>query len=361
MKALVLAGSAGSRLRPLTHTEAKQLIPVANKPIIYYGLEDIAKAGITDVGVIIGSETVNGITNALSDGSRWNVSVAYIYEEKPLGLAHCVKVAQNFIGDEPFLMYPGDCLLEEGLRRFVDNFKKDKPDASVLVARAPDPGTCAKSEISGSGNPEVFEIAEKSAESRSDPTPVGIYLFNSAIIKAVSSVSQSSSRAEPEIGDAIQWLIDNGYRVSSHVVEGWWKTAGKCEDVLDANYLILSDLKRKIAPTATVDENSKITGEVELMDGVVIKNSTIRGPVTVGERTRVVDSFIGPYTSIYYDCMIQGSEIEYSIVLEKTTIENIPARLDWCLIGKEVQICRNGSRPKAMNLILGDRSKVALL
>lgn len=355
MKALVLAGGTGSRLRPLTHTSAKQMIPIANKPIIYYGIEDIVKAGITEIGVIVGDETMNDVKRGLGDGGQWGAKIAYIYQEAPLGLAHAVKISEDYFKNEPFLMYLGDNILKGGLVEFVEEFRKQKANALVLLTRVHNPEMFGVVELNEDGS--IKRLIEKPKKPPTNLVLIGVYMFDKNVFKAANSI-HPSERNELEITDAIQWLIDNGYTVKYHLVTGWWKDTGKPEDILDANRLILKDIERVISDKALIDKRSKVIGEVIIEGDVEIKNSEVRGPVTIAKGTRIENSYIGPYTSIYYNCNITNSEIENSIILENTKIINIDTRLDWCLIGKEVEIYKKDGRPKALNLILGDRSKV---
>jgi glucose-1-phosphate thymidylyltransferase len=358
MKALVLAGGTGSRLRPLTHTGAKQLIPVANKPIIYYGIEDIVEAGIKEIGVIVGDETIDDVKKGLGDGSHWGINIEYIYQEAPLGLAHCVKISEYFLANERFLMYLGDNILKGGLTEFVEDFKREKANALILLTEVSNPQDFGVVELKENG--QVKRLVEKPKDPPSNLALVGVYFFDKNIFQAVNEI-KPSWRNELEITDAIQWMVDNGYTVLAYKVKGWWKDTGKPEDILEANRLVLSDLVREISDSAEIDSKSKIIGEVKITEGVKIRDSTVRGPVAIGKDTKIIDSYIGPYTSIYYECEIIDSEIEYSIILEKTKIREISTRLDWCLIGKEVEIYKNSGKPKGLNLILGERSRVGII
>lgn len=357
MKALILAGGTGSRLRPLTHTGAKQLLPVANKPIIFYGLEDIIKVGIRDIGIIVGKETINDVKKGVGDGKRWGVNIEYIYQEEPLGLAHCVKISKDFLADDPFIMYLGDNILKSDLTAFVKEFEESGANSLILLTEVKNPEDFGVVELDEKGR--IKRLIEKPKKPSSNLALVGIYLFDRNIFKAVDEI-KPSWRNELEITDAIQWLIDNGYKVLPHKVLGWWKDTGKPEDILEANRLILRSLKGSVSDNVSVDSKSQIQGEVILDKGVKIENSVIRGPVTIGEKTIIVNSYIGPYTSVYYGCEIKNSEIENSIIMENTRISDIPTRLDRCLVGKEVDIDKNTEKPTSINLILGDRSRLKL-
>ncbi|HEV7885929.1 MAG TPA: glucose-1-phosphate thymidylyltransferase, partial [Acidimicrobiales bacterium] len=315
MKALVLAGGAGTRLRPITHTSAKQLVPVANKPILFYGIEALVDAGITDIGVIVG-DTRDEIMAAVGDGSRWGVRVEYIHQEAPLGLAHAVLIARGFLGDEPFVMYLGDNMLEARLRDFVEHFAADpEAAAQLLLARVPDPQRFGVAEVDDAGN--AVRLVEKPDVPASDLALVGVYLFTAAVHEAVASI-RPSHRGELEITDAVQWLIDRGLRVRTKVLDGWWIDTGKLTPLLEANRLILETLEANVA--GEVDESSDIEGRVVIAPGAVVKNSTVRGPSIIGARTRIVNSWVGPFSAVGDDCEVIDSEIEHSVVLEGSRI-----------------------------------------
>jgi glucose-1-phosphate thymidylyltransferase len=363
VKGLILSGGAGTRLRPITHTSAKQLVPVANKPILFYGIEDMVEAGITEIGIITG-DTGPEIREAVGDGSRWGATVTYIPQDAPLGLAHCVLIAREFLGDDDFVMYLGDNLLRQGIAEFVERFEEDRhqsvapgstvPSAQILLARVSDPQRFGVAEIGPDG--EVLHLVEKPENPPSDLALVGVYLFDSSIHEAVATIAPSP-RGELEITDAIQWLIDNGHRVRHEVLEGWWKDTGKLQPLLEGNRLVLETIERSII--GTVDDDSIIDGRVVIEAGAQIINSTVRGPAIIGERTKVVNSYIGPFTSIYFDCEIVDSEIEHSVILEESKILGIPRVAD-SLVGKQVEVRRSETRPHATRLMIGDHSVVDL-
>jgi glucose-1-phosphate thymidylyltransferase len=367
VKGLILSGGAGTRLRPITHTSAKQLVPVANKPILFYGIEDMAEAGISEIGIIVG-ETAAEIEAAVGDGSEWGVHVTYIHQEAPLGLAHCVLIAREFLGDEDFVMYLGDNLLRQGIREFVDAFEEDRrranepplgerpdpPAAQILLAKVPDPQRFGVAELDDEGH--VVRLVEKPADPPSDLALVGVYLFDPHIHEAVRAI-RPSARGELEITDAIQWLIDAGLRVRHEVVDGWWIDTGKLEPLLEGNRLVLETLEPR--NDGILDETSRIEGRVVIEEGARLVNSTVRGPAIVGKRTVLRDTYVGPYTSVYFDCHLVDTEIEHSIVLEQSRIDGIP-RVQDSLIGKQVEVRRSGARPKATRLMLGDHSVVDL-
>jgi glucose-1-phosphate thymidylyltransferase len=367
VKGLILSGGAGTRLRPITHTSAKQLVPVANKPILFYGIEDMVEAGITEIGIITG-ETGPEIREAVGDGSRWGAQVTYIPQEAPLGLAHCVLIARDFLGEDDFVMYLGDNLLRQGIAEFVETFEEDRhrssaltleggavpPSAQILLARVADPQRFGVAEIGADG--EVVRLVEKPEVPPSDLALVGVYLFDPSIHEAVASIDPSE-RGELEITDAIQWLIDQGRRVRHEVLDGWWKDTGKLQPLLEGNRLVLETIEPSIR--GTVDASSFIDGRVVIEEGAEIINSTVRGPAIIGERTRIVDSYIGPFTSVYFDCEIVGSELEHSVVLEESKVLGIDRIAD-SLIGKQVVVRRSETRPRATRLMVGDHSLVDL-
>jgi len=367
VKGLILSGGAGTRLRPITHTSAKQLVPVANKPILFYGIEDMAEAGIVEIGIVVG-DTRAEIMEAVGDGSQFGVKVTYIPQDEPLGLAHCVVIAADFLGDDDFVMYLGDNLLRQGIKEFVEAFEADRektktptlddshepPTAQILLARVPDPERFGVAEINARG--EVIHLVEKPENPPSDLALVGVYLFDKTINTAVRAI-QPSARGELEITEAIQWLIDEGYRVRHEVLDGWWKDTGKLEPLLEGNRLILEAIEPR--NDGTVDETSQVDGRVVIEDGAQIINSHVRGPAIIGRNTIVRDSYIGPFTAVYFDCEITNTEIEHSVVLEQSKISDVPGIVD-SLIGKEVVVRRSHRRPHATRLMLGDHSLVDL-
>ena len=356
VKALILAGGAGTRLRPITHTSAKQLVPVANKPILFYGLEQMAEAGIVEVGMVVG-DTQEEIRAAVGDGSTWGLKVTYIPQDAPLGLAHCVLIAQDFLGDEDFVMYLGDNLLRQGVKAFVDRFEADGRShsvAQILLARVPDPQRFGVAEIGPDG--QVLRLVEKPADPPSDLALVGVYLFGATIHQAVRAI-KPSGRGELEITDAIQWLLDNGHRVAHQVVDGWWIDTGKLDALLEGNRLILETLDQRV--DGAVDIDSRIEGRVVICEGAEVVASTVRGPAIIGAGTRIEHSFVGPFTSIADRCVVLRSEIEHSVILDDSRIVDIP-RVEDSLIGKQVVVTRSARRPRANRFMLGDHSQVDL-
>jgi glucose-1-phosphate thymidylyltransferase len=353
MKGLILSGGRGTRLRPLTYTSAKQLVPVANKPVLFYAIEALAEAGIREIGIVVG-DTQAEIRAAVGDGSAWGVRVTYIEQDAPRGLAHAVLISEPFIGGDPFVMYLGDNLLNKGITRFVDEFVRERPAAQILLAHVADPQMFGVAELNGE---RVVRLEEKPKEPKSDLALVGVYMFSSAVFDSVKRI-RPSFRNELEITDAIQDLIDHGLDVRPHIVDGWWKDTGKLEDMLEANRLILETITRRI--DGTVDAASRIEGKVVVEPGALIEHSVIRGPVIIGARARIVHAYVGPYTSIMCDAEVRDSEIEHSIVLEGSTISNLANRVEDSLIGKNVRIYREPMKPSAYRFMLGDNSEVGI-
>jgi len=354
MKALILCGGHGTRLRPITHTMAKQLVPVANKPVLFYGLEAIKDAGIADVGIVVG-ETRGEIVQAVGDGSRWGLNVSYIDQDEPLGLAHAVLVSEEFIGDDTFVMYLGDNLIKDGITSLVEEFRTNSPNSQILLARVNEPERFGVAELADG---KVVRLVEKPEKPASDLALVGVYMFDENVMDAVKAI-KPSGRGELEITDAIQWLIDQGLTVDPHVIDGWWKDTGRLDDMLEANRIMLETLEPRVE--GHVDGKSEVLGKVVVEEGAEIINSTIRGPAIIGQRTRVVNSFIGPFTSVYFEVNIEGSQIEHSIVLEKSTIRDIPGRIEDSLIGQNVEVVRSPLKPTAYRFMLGDNSRVGIL
>ena len=353
MKALVLAGGAGTRLRPITHTSAKQLVPVANKPILFYGLEAIRDAGISEVGIIVG-DTHEEIRAAVGDGSALGINPTYIRQDAPLGLAHAVLTAADFLGDDDFVMYLGDNLIAGGITELVDEFRAERPHAQILLARVHDPERFGVAELDDTGR--VVQLVEKPEVPPSDLALVGVYLFTSAILDAARAI-EPSARGELEITDAIQWLIDSGREVRSYLVKGWWKDTGKLLELLEANRIVLETLEPEVL--GTVDAGSEVVGRVVVEAGAELVNSFVRGPAIIGAGARIVDTYIGPFTSIASDCVLERTEIEHSVVLSNCRISDVKPIND-SLLGREVEISRSARKPDAYRFMLGDHSQVGI-
>lgn len=353
MKALVLSGGAGTRLRPITHTSAKQLVPVGNKPILEFGLEAIRDAGITDVGIIVG-ETHEEIRAHVGDGSRFGLQVTFVHQPQPLGLAHAVLTAEEFLGDDDFVMYLGDNLIAGGISAFVEQFRATTPAAQILLSAVRDPQRFGIAELDDAG--DVTQLVEKPQEPKSDLALVGVYLFSRRILDACHAITPSD-RGELEITDAIQWLIDRGDQVASQVIGGWWKDTGKLYDLLEANRIVLDGYEPRV--DGTMDADSEVQGRVVIEEGAELVNSFVRGPAIIGRGTRLVNTFVGPYTAIYHSCVVEDSEIEHSVVLEETRISDV-RRIEDSLIGKQVEVGISARKPRAYRLMLGDHSRVGL-
>ncbi len=355
MKALILAGGKGTRLKPLTNTLSKQLIPVANKPILYYVLEQVVEAEIRDIGIIISPETGQGIKEEVGDGSRWNAQITYILQPEPLGLAHAVKTAQDFLGDSSFLMFLGDNLIQGGVKSFVKEFTTNKVDAFVLLKEVPDPRLFGVAELNEKG--EITRIVEKPREPKTNLAVPGVYLFTRDVHQAIDRI-KPSWRGELEITDTIQQLIDSGKKVRSHILTGWWLDTGKKDDLLEANRIVLDEfMKRDLR--GEIDAASQVAGRVEVGEGTSIENSIIRGPASIAEGCQVKNSFIGPFTSVGAGTVIEHSSIEHSVILERCRISGIE-RLSDCVIGRCAVVTRRGDDFKATTLFIGDDAKVEL-
>ncbi|MDT0472273.1 glucose-1-phosphate thymidylyltransferase [Streptomyces sp. DSM 41014] len=353
MKALVLSGGAGTRLRPITHTSAKQLVPVANKAVLFYGLESIAAAGITEVGVIVG-DTAAEIEESVGDGSKFGLDVTYIPQERPLGLAHAVIIAREWLGDDDFVMYLGDNFIVGGITALVDAFRRDRPDAQILLTQVADPRAFGVAELDASG--QVVGLEEKPERPKSDLALVGVYLFTPAVHEAVRAI-RPSWRGELEITHALQHLIDAGADVRCTVIEGYWKDTGNVVDMLEVNRTVLETLEQRI--DGEVDDASETVGRVVIEEGARIVNSRVVGPVVIGAGTVVEDSYVGPFTSVAEDCRIVDSELEFSIVLRDSSILGV-GRIENSLIGRHVEVTPAPSVPSAHRLVLGDHSKVQI-
>ena len=353
MKALVLSGGRGTRLRPLTNTSAKQLFPVGNKPVLFYGLEAIRDAGIVEVGLVVG-DTGAEIRAAVGDGSEFGLRVTYLQQEAPLGLAHCVLIARDFLGDDDFVMYLGDNFLVGGIQELVSAFGAGDYSAQILLTPVDDPRSYGVAELGRSG--QIVGLVEKPAEPASDLAIVGVYMFTPAVHEAVRAIVPSA-RGELEITDAVQWLIGHGHHVHSHLITGYWKDTGRVRDMLECNRIVLESIETRIG--GTVDESTEITGRVVIEPGAVVERSVLRGPAVIGADTKIIGSYVGPFTSIGDACEVADAEIEYSIVMNASTVRGV-SRIESSLIGKGVEVTPARTAPNTHQLVIGDHSTVRL-
>ena len=353
LKGLILSGGRGTRLRPITHTSAKQLVPVANKPVLFYGIEAMAQAGIVDVGIIIAPETGKEIQEVAGDGSRFGVSLTYIVQDEPLGLAHAVLTAEPFLQDSPFVMYLGDNLLQGGIEGLVAAFREHGPDALILLTPVPDPEQYGVAELS---NGAVVRLVEKPAAPNTNLALVGVYMFTPAVHDAARAI-EPSGRGELEITDAIQHLVDAGRRVEPHIVKGWWKDTGRLEDMLAANRLVLDTIDARIEGELI---ESQVDGRVVIDPGARLERSTVRGPAIIGAGARLVDCYVGPYTAIGDCCEIRNSEVEHSILLSGSRVYDLAGRMESSLLGRNVTIGREHRQPRTYRFLVGDNSEVGI-
>src|SRR6266513_2310811 len=326
LKGLILSGGAGTRLRPITHTSAKQLVPVANKPVLFYGIEALVEAGVTEIGIVIAPETGDEIREAAGDGGAFGATITYITQDRPAGLAHAVLTAEDFLGQSPFVMYLGDNLLAEGITGLVSTFRESQPDALILLTRVDDPSSYGVAELDGD---RVVRLVEKPKDPPSDLALVGVYMFGPSIFEAARGI-EPSARGELEITDAIGALIESDRRVEPHIVKGWWKDTGRLEDMLEANRLVLEDIEQRI--DGELDADSRVEGRVVIEEGAKLERTVVRGPTIIGAGTVISDSYIGPYTAIDRDVLITGSEVEHSIVLAGSSIRDLHARMEASLL-----------------------------
>jgi len=355
LKGLILSGGAGTRLRPITHTSAKQLVPVANKPVLFYGIEALVDAGVKEIGIIIAPETGEEIREAVGDGSEFGAQITYIVQDKPAGLAHAVLTAEEFIGGSPFVMYLGDNLLRDGLRGLVSTFHDEEPDALILLTPVEDPSSYGVAELDGE---RIVRLIEKPKDPPSNLALVGVYLFGPPIFDAARAL-EPSWRGELEITEAIQGLIDDGHRVQSEVVRGWWKDTGQLADMLEANRLVLEELETRLE--GECDEESRVEGRVVLEPGASLTRSVVRGPAVIGAGACIEDAYIGPYTSIGDDVHVRRSEVEHSIVLAGSVVEDLGTRMEASLLGRNVKLTRSDGVPKTLRLLVGDNSEIEIV
>ncbi|HEX8976953.1 MAG TPA: glucose-1-phosphate thymidylyltransferase [Solirubrobacteraceae bacterium] len=354
LKGLILSGGKGTRLRPITHTSAKQLVPVANKPVLFYGIQAMADAGISEVGIIIAPETGDEIRAAAGDGSQFGVNLTYIVQDEPAGLAHAVLTAEPFLADSPFVMYLGDNLLQGGIQDLVAAFRAGQPDALILLTRVPDPEQYGVAELERGA---VKRLVEKPREPKTDLALVGVYMFTAGIHAAARAI-KPSGRGELEITDAIQHLVDQGRRVEPHIVRGWWKDTGRLEDMLAANRLVLETVEGGVEGELI---DSRIDGRVVIEAGARLERSTVRGPAVIGAGARLTDCYIGPYTAVGENCVIENAEVEHSILLSGSQVRNLAGRMESSLLGRNVKIGRDARQPRAYRFLVGDNSEIGIL
>lgn len=355
MKGLILSGGKGTRLRPFTYTGTKQLVPVANKPVLFYAIEDLVEAGITEIGIIISPETGEQVKAAVGAGAQFGARIAYIVQDAPKGIAHGIKIAHEFVGDDKFILFLGDNFIRDGIVSQVTAFRDRAMNAQIILFKLDDPSSMGVAILDADGR--VTRLVEKPKQFVSPYGVIGIYMFDHHVFDAVNAI-KPSARGELEITDTIQYLIDQKLNVRAHLLTGGWIDTGKMADILEANRLVLDVLSAR--NDGQVDSASVIEGRVVLQPGAVVVNSTIRGPAIIGERTRIENAFVGPYTSIYHDCLVQNCEIENSVVLEHSAIVDAPARIADSLIGRNTEIARAGGRTKTLKMMIGDYSKVGI-
>jgi glucose-1-phosphate thymidylyltransferase len=355
LKGLILSGGKGTRLRPITYTSAKQLVPVANKPVLFYGIEAMAAAGIREVGIIIAPETGGEIREAVGDGERFGVRITYIEQDAPLGLAHAVLTAEPFLGRAPFVMYLGDNLLQGGIQDLVAAFRGSAVEALILLTKVPDPQNFGVAELDGSGR--VVRLVEKPPQPASDLAQVGVYMFTARIHEAARAITPSG-RGALEITDAIQWLVDADAPVESHVVRGWWKDTGRLDDMLEANRLILEVVERRVEGEL---DDSQIVGRVVVEAGAILERTTVRGPAIIGAGAHLIDAYIGPYTAVGRHCIVEAAEVEHSILLEGSCVRGLDGRMESSLLGRDVKIGRSSRQPRAYRFMVGDSSEIEIL
>jgi glucose-1-phosphate thymidylyltransferase len=354
LKGLILSGGKGTRLRPITHTSAKQLVPVANRPVLFYGIQAMADAGIEEIGIIIAPETGEEIRQAAGDGSQFGVKITYVVQDEPAGLAHAVLTAEPFLGDSPFVMYLGDNLLQGGIADLVAAFVEHEPDALILLTPVPDPEHYGVAELSDG---RVVRLQEKPPQPKTDLALVGVYMFTPQIHDAARAI-QPSARGELEITDAIQYLVDQGRRVEPHVVVGWWKDTGRLDDMLEANRLILDTMTHRVEGELI---DSQVDGRVVIEAGARLERATVRGPAIIGAGARLTDCYIGPYTAIGEHCVIERAEVEHSILLEGSAVTGLDGRMESSLLGRNVKIGRGDRQPRAYRFMVGDNSEIGIL
>ena len=354
LKGLILSGGKGTRLRPITHTSAKQLVPVANRPVLFYGIQAMADAGIQEIGIIIAPESGSEIQEVAGDGSQFGVAITYITQDEPAGLAHAVLTAEPFLGDSPFVMYLGDNLLQGGIQDLVAAFQANQPDALILLTPVDDPENFGVAELEDG---VVVHLAEKPKQPKTNLALVGVYMFTAGIHAAARAI-EPSPRGELEITDAIQYLVDTGKRVEPHVVRGWWKDTGRLADMLEANRLILDTIEKRVDGDL---DDATIDGRVVVEAGATLVRATVRGPAVIGAGAHLEDCYVGPYSAIGENCVVVDAEVEHSILLAGSEVRGLDGRMESSLLGRTGKIGRSTRQPRAYRFMVGDNSEIEIL
>ncbi len=353
LKALIASGGRGTRLRPITHTQNKHLIPIANKPILHYAIEAAAMAGITEIAIVTNADS-DEVPRAIGDGSKWGVKITYIPQDAPLGLAHVVRIAEPFIAKDDFIFYLGDNMVVGGVKRYVEAFTSSGANCYLTLAKVKDPERFGVPEIK---NGAIVKVEEKPKNPKSNYAVAGIYIYDKNIFEAVNNI-KPSARGELEISDAHQYLIDHGYKIGFAEITGWWKDTGKPTDLLEANRLILENTEALVELGVDVDARSDVAGRVVLQKGCKIINSKVRGPAIIGEGAVIENSYVGPFTSIGSNTHMTNSEVEYSIILKGCKILDAGMRIEGSLLGNDVEIVRTDGKPRVQRFMIGDQSRV---
>jgi glucose-1-phosphate thymidylyltransferase len=353
MKALIASGGRGTRLRPITHTQNKHLIPIANKPILYYAIEAAVKAGIKEIGIVYNGDSQE-VPDYVGDGSKWGVQITYIPQAQPGGLAQVVALGEKFIGKEKFVFYLGDNMVVTDLKQFIDKFEREGSNCFLTLAKVKDPERFGVPEIKDG---QIVRVEEKPKVPKSQYAVAGIYLYDHHIFEAVRNI-KPSARGELEISDAHQYLIDHGKKIGYAEITGWWKDTGKPTDLLEANRLILDNTGPRIE--GQIDRTSDVAGKVVIEKGTKIVNSKVRGPAIIGKDCLIENSYIGPFTSIGDRTQVKDSEVEYSIVLRDCKIHSVGIRIEGSILGNDVEIVEASGKPRVHRFMIGDQSRLEI-
>ncbi|MGA9120220.1 MAG: glucose-1-phosphate thymidylyltransferase [Bacteroidota bacterium] len=354
MKALIASGGRGTRLRPITHTQNKHLIPIANKPILHYAVEAVAEAGVKEIAIVVNADS-DEVPKAMGDGRRWGVRITYLPQTTPGGLSQVVGLAEEFMGKDRFIFYLGDNMVVGGVKRFIDEFDRSGCDCYLTLSRVKDPERFGVPELKDG---RIVSVEEKPKHPKSSYAVAGIYLYNHHIFEAVKAI-KPSPRGELEISDAHQYLIDKGYSIGYAEITGWWKDTGKPTDLLEANRLILDNLVADVK--GEVDDRSTVVGKVVVEPGARVINSVIRGPAIIGEGCVIEDAYIGPFSSIGNRTEVKNSEVEYSIILRDCKIHNVGIRLESSILGNDVEVVQAVGKPRVHRFMIGDQSRVEVV